>query len=219
MNHLEANSISRLMSQCQADNDRFEKLKSAYDEKLRQYKDENKKKINDLTEEEEFVIAHYIGSGYSWVNEDLRNGIQFPTKCRHMFSTLLDISLEKIESFSGTTFRMDDPSGEVGVILNWFESNKGKIISIPYYLSTSKVKWDNDNKPLIWEIQTLKVNSYAKDVSMINEIEEEVLFKRNSKFEIKEVNFKLKTVKLDEVNPNKSADLKLVKQYFNQSSK
>jgi hypothetical protein len=166
-----------------------------------------------LTEDEEFVIAHYIGSGYSWVNDDLRNGIPFTSKCREMFSFLLDKSLNKVKSFSGKTFRMDDPDGDIETILNWFKSKKGKTILIPFYLSTSKDKWDH--KPLIWEIQTLKADSFAKDVSMINEVENEILFKRNSKFRIKDVDINNKEVKLDEVNPDNSADINLIRQYFN----
>jgi hypothetical protein len=202
-----------LLIQCRSDNDRYDKLKSAYQEKIRQYTTENKKKIRELTNDEEFLIAHYVGSAYNWVNDDLRNGIDFPTDCRKLYSRYLDISLEKIASFSGTAYRMDDPSDEVDKVLKWFDLNKGKVIVVPNYLSTSKDKWDH-HKSIVWTIETLPTNSYAKDISMISEIEEEVLFKRNSKFVINGVDFQSKEVSLKEVPANTEQDLVLVRQYI-----
>jgi len=206
--------ISALLTQCKSDDDRYKKLNSAYAEKTRQYTTDGKKKIDDLTNDEEFIVAHYVGSAYNWVNDDLRNGAEFATTCRRTYSTYLDIVLEKIQSFSGTVYRMDDPSGDNDTILKWFYTNKGKTIKVPNYVSTSKDRWDHHTS-IVWKIQTLPAGSYGKDISMINEVEEEVLFMRNSKFKIEDVNSHLNEVFLLEVGPDVTEDLIAVKQYFN----
>lgn len=202
-----------LLSQCKAEDDRYKKLSSAYEEKIRQYNIDGKKKIDVLTSDEEFIIAHYVGSAYNWVNDDLRNGIEFATTCRKTYSSYLDISLQKIESFSGVVYRMDDPSGGSDEILKWFEANKGKTIKVPNYISTSKDKWDHHTS-VVWKIKTLPTNSFGKDISMINEVEEEVLFMRNCKFKIEEVNFRIKEISLSEVLPGEIEDIVAVRQYF-----
>jgi len=205
--------VQALLIQCKTDDDRYKKLSSAYEEKLRQYTIDGQKKMSVLTNDEEFIIAHYVGSAYNWMNDDLRNGIEFATICRRTYSTYLDIVLQKIESFSGVVYRMDDPSEDSNAILKWFDANRGKTIKVPNYISTSKDKWDH-HKSVVWKMKTLPVNSFGKDISMINEVEEEVLFMRNSKFKIDEVDFLTKEISMSEVLPSEIEDIVAVRQYF-----
>lgn len=202
--------ISELLRTCQQENDRYEKLQSAYLEKLKQYRFKGLKKIASLTEDEEFCIAHYIGTAYAWLNHDLRNEIPFPTTCKASFSRNLDLCLEKLSPYSGIVYRMDDPYGTVDQIFEWFEYHAGMSIQVPAYLSTSKDKWDH--KPIVWRVQTLQKDSHARDISMIGTIEQEVLFKRDSQFIITGVDHLQKEICLEEISIT-APDIKLVRDY------
>ena len=54
----------------------------------------------------------------------------------------LDKALSKMPSTDSTlVYRMDCPSGEADIILNWFEKQLYKKFKIPYFLSTAKENW------------------------------------------------------------------------------
>lgn len=170
--------------------------------------------INNLSEEEAFYILHYTASASSWINSELRDGRELTCKCKLSFGNALNNSLEKVKSFNDKiVYRMDNPSSDSETILKWFNQKIGFSFSIPYFLSTAME--DYKNSYVVWKIKTLKNESYAKDISNItqNPVELEVLFKRNSKFIIKNVDFNSKYVTIEEINETSMTDFELTGLY------
>ncbi len=171
--------IEEFLQTC--DNER-PRIRQAYNVISRKISQADLKKLNQLNDFESFFITYYIGQGISWLNDDLRNGINLITKCKYLFAKFFDDSLEKIPSYDGIVYRMDNPNADADFELAWFAKNIGKNILLRHYLSTSIERWDN--RPITWEIRTLKNGSFGKDIIELNTTEKEVLFKRNSKFTI-----------------------------------
>jgi hypothetical protein len=168
-----------------------------------------------VSDEEAFFLLYYTGSASSWVNEDLRQtGVQ-STKCKELFSKHLEVVMSKLPSFNGIAYRMDDPSGDKQDVLRWFKRNMGKKIQIPHFLSTAKE--DYDNSPIVWQIQTLKAGSRGKDITECanNDVELEVLFSRNSKFLIENIDVDKGYVYLTEISDTVECDIILKGLYHN----
>jgi len=105
---------------------------------------------------------------------------------------------------------MDSPSGTKPIVMNWFKEHVGKVVSTPYFLSTATENYENTE--ITWRIKTLSNDSKGKDLRLItnNIYEKEVLFKRNSHFEIKAVDFQNGLVEMEEVSQTSSA-IKLIR--------
>lgn len=169
---------------------------------------------NGLSKEEAFMILAYTGSFSSWVNSELRNSQITSCKCKSEFIKRLNESLDKIVSFDNQlVYRMDEPSEDTGVVLNWFNKKIGCFFKIPYFLSTAKE--DYKNTEIVWEIRTLLENSLGKDISDItnNEYEHEVLFRTGSCFMIESVDFNKTYINLIEVSSNTQVDFELTRCY------
>lgn len=170
---------------------------------------------NGLNEEEAFMILAYTGSHSSWVNSEMRNGQIINCKCKTEFIERLNNALAKIISFDNQiVFRMDSPSDDKEVILNWFKKKIGCIFKIPFFLSTAKE--DYKNTEIVWNIKTLSENSLGKDISDItnNSTELEVLFNYGSCFKIDSVDFNRAYVNLIEVSSNSAVNFRLTQLYW-----
>jgi hypothetical protein len=169
----------------------------------------------NLTDEEAFFILAHTGSYSSWINQPLRNGQLLDSICKEKFAENLDKSLNKLPPFNcENVFRMDDsPLGTAQEICSWFKKNIGKVIIIPYFLSTSKENWDNTE--ITWKIKTMQANSNARDLQLItnNDIEKEVLFKRYSSFKIISVNENTGIIEMEETS-NSNSSISLTGLYF-----
>lgn len=153
-----------------------------------------------LTDEEAFFVLSFTGSYSSWINLPLRNGYPLETKCKEFFANNLEKTLEKLPSYNDRyVFRMDTPTGSKSVVLNWFEANIEKVITIPYFLSTAKENYENTE--ITWRIKTLTNDSKGKNLELLtnNIPEEEVLFKRNALFKIKEIDHQKGIIEMQEV--------------------
>lgn len=139
----------------------------------------------------------------------MRNGVDLITKCKYLFAKFFDDSLEKIPSYDGIVYRMDNPNADADFELAWFAKNIGKNILLRHYLSTSIERWDN--RPITWEIRTLNNGSFGKDIIELNTTEKEVLFKRNSKFTI--IKVESSTVFMREIEKASHVDIELTKDY------
>jgi hypothetical protein len=140
-----------------------------------------------LSEAEATLILSYTARTSRWTNQHSRNSLMPDMdSIRVEHNILLDKVLDKLPPFSlGKVFRM-----EIGCYFNedkelykWLETKKGDVFHVPYFLSTSKDKWDE--RGLIWEINTSD-DSNARDISDLtqNPGEREVIFKRGSNFKI-----------------------------------
>ncbi|MBA9078189.1 ADP-ribosyltransferase [Rufibacter quisquiliarum] len=157
---------------------------------------------HNLTEEEAFLVLTYTASKTSsWVNHDLRNGNTHKRADKILYSEYLSFVLNKIPPFNNAlAFRMETEVSDDEEVLNWFESKMGRTFVLPYFLSTSKEDWGNDQ--LVWQIQTLPKNSLARDISNLtnNPPEQEILFNKGAKFLIKGVDKEKCYVYLDEID-------------------
>lgn len=167
-----------------------------------------------LTEEEALYILGYTGSMSQWMNSELRNSKKVLCECKKAVISELDKSLSKIPSFtSEIVYRMDGGCGGLEEEVEWFKKQVGKIIRIPYFLSTSKD--DYKNSDIVWIINTHNSQSHARDVSELTNVasEKEVLFSRNSTFKIIDVELNEDMSKLyihlEELNFNSQYDFDL----------
>ncbi len=186
------------------------RIRLAYEKIVPKYSNNEVQKLDEHSAQEAFFITYYIGQGLTWINDDLRNGLKL-TKCKELFIDYLDKALEKVKSYSGTVYRMDGPDADTKFELDWFKKNTTKTIYCPGYLSTSIEHWDN--RPVTWQIETLKTESFGKDLSSLNKVEMEILFKRGSKFRIIDVHHDSSTVVMQEVDINSKVDIDLIRDY------
>lgn len=141
---------------------------------------------NNLTKEEAFLLMFFTVRGSESINHTLS---QEHSKLNIFQSKVIchfDDILLKIRKQEGLiVYRMDNYSSEIkSNAQNWFSNNLGKIIKIPWFLSTTTEDWDYD---VVWEITILPTNlTIAHNVyNIINHDDEtEVRFERNSKFRV-----------------------------------
>lgn len=169
-----------------------------------------------LSEEEAVFILGYTASSSSWVNSDLRNGLDPDSKCKELFIRHLSDSLNKIPPYgSKTVYRMDEGChNDPKIELEWFESKIGSVFRIPYFLSTAKE--DYENSEIVWQIVTHHLNSKGRDISNLsnNKFEMEVLFDRNAKFKIIDVDKNRNYVFLQEIDPMQPSKFDLIGLYI-----
>jgi len=168
----------------------------------------------NLSDEDAFFILSYTGSYSSWLNAGLRNGRDFDTKCQRYFASKLTLALDKLPCFNDEyVFRMDSPLGLKGQLAKWFNGNKGRVIHLPYFLSTSKDNYENSD--ITWHIKTMKNNSTARDLALVanNDTEREVLFKRDCFFQIGSIDGETGIIEMQEVEKTSNA-IKVTGFYF-----
>jgi hypothetical protein len=138
-----------------------------------------------ITKEDCVFLNSYVGNQSLWINQPLRND-KFRDKAHEMFVNELNRILTNLPSLEipRTVFRMEDNSY---LNIEKIKNNIGKKVKIPQFLSSSKEKWEN--RKYYWEITLLDKNSNAKDLSFLKpeNKESEVLFSRNSAFQITDV--------------------------------
>ncbi len=133
--------------------------------------------LNDL---EKAVIYWYSDSGYIGLNELL---LQSKGKRISRLGKYLDLALSKLPNFEGITFRGSDLSdSEIRKYQRAFDEKI--IITEHSFLSTSRLK----NKANQYR-RTAMFEIFSKNGKLIEKVskfvnEEEVLFKRNSKFRV-----------------------------------
>ncbi|MBK8807067.1 MAG: hypothetical protein IPO21_10630 [Bacteroidales bacterium] len=173
---------------------------------------------NGLTEEETFFILAYTGSYSSWVNSDVRNGLKLECESKIAFTKWLNRSLDKVAPFNNSiVYRMDNPLGEIEIVLEWFDKKIGKNIKIPYFLSTAKEAYKDSR--IVWKIETLVENSFGKDLVQLsnNRFEREVLFRTGSCFEIISTDYETGYINLKEIKSNSESQIELTGCYYNKN--
>jgi SPP1 gp7 family putative phage head morphogenesis protein len=130
------------------------------------------------------ALLRYISSESYIINDKLRNNLKL-TKQEEKFISELDAELNKFPNYTGNLIRTIDFSDfpNVNERVEYFVNQfiEGEIIEFKEYISTSKMVDYNDNAQIKLYITDAK---NGKDISSINVEEQEVLYKRNSKFEV-----------------------------------
>lgn len=139
------------------------------------------KKSSILTYDEEYAINTYMGFESYKINEKLRLDIDLTEQDKKLISNL-DSALNKSKNYVGDVTRsvcinLDD--------LDYFmkDYKKGNIIEYPSYTSTTAGDIYNPEARVQMSIKSKN----GKDITAYNKEEQEILFKRNSKFKVIQV--------------------------------
>lgn len=138
------------------------------------------KEWNSLTKENKHAINSYVSSSSYFINDILRNGYKLDDEQKEIVKNL-DDALNKTHPYEGDLTRSvyfyDAQSFD-----NFLkEYEVGKILTIKQYLSTTKGDVYNPEA----QVQLKILNSKnGINISAFNNSEDEVLYKRNSKFKV-----------------------------------
>lgn len=138
------------------------------------------KEWNSLTKENKHAINSYVSSSSYFINDILRNGYKLDDEQKEIVKNL-DDALNKMHPYEGDLTRSvyfyDAQSFDN--FLKEYEA--GKILTIKQYLSTTKGDVYNPEA----QVQLKILNSKnGINISAFNNSEDEVLYKRNSKFKV-----------------------------------
>lgn len=149
-----------------------------YKNKQQQWED---KKDSILTYDEQYAINTYIGPESYKINEKLRLDIDLTEEDKKLISNL-DSALNKFKDYTGDVTRSvwinsDD--------LDYFMKDYkiGNIIEYPSYISTTMGDIYNPEA----RVQMFIKSKSGKNITIYNKEEQEILFKRNSKFKVIQV--------------------------------
>ena len=134
-----------------------------------------------LTEAEQYAMNKYISSDFYTINEKLRNNVKL-SDTEQKLANDLDKALDKMPVYNGLVSRsLEIIPEELEEFLNKHKLNN--IVDYSAYTSTTKGERYNNlsNVELYIESKT------GKNITQYNEEEQEILFKRNSKFRVKEI--------------------------------
>ena len=151
------------------------------DEELEELKNNEENGII-LTDDEKLALNNYISSDSYKINEKLRNNIQLDKKYLDLRDNL-DSALNKCDNYKGNIVRVLDIANK-DKLNDFIKYNEiGKEVSFYEYLSFSN-KNDYNNRANVFIYVKSKS---AKDIRKFNPQESEILYKRNSKFFVENV--------------------------------
>lgn len=132
----------------------------------------------NLSKEEIYSINKYIGPESYTYNEKLRNDIELTIDEKNILNNL-DKALSKMPSYDGVVTRSVSISSED---IEYFlkDYKEGEIVEHKAYTSTTKGEIYNPEA----RVQMVIKSKRGKDISAFNEAEQEVLFSRNSEFNV-----------------------------------
>ncbi|MCI8285422.1 MAG: hypothetical protein HFE90_09220 [Firmicutes bacterium] len=145
-----------------------------------------------LNHDEEDALKRYIGSDSYSLNDKLRRNIAL-TAFENAWIMNLDSALDKMPEYEGTVYRSVSDFGidDVDEFINSHIVGKTRIFD--QYLSSSFDVYDES-----FPIQYVIKSKRGKDISIHNQGELEVLFKRESKFKI--IKIEGNTIYMEETN-------------------
>lgn len=134
-----------------------------------------------LTDNEKYAMNKYISSDFYAINEKLRNGAKLDS-IETDLARNLDNALDKMPSYHGLVSRSLQLNEEQ--LKDFLKENEvDKIVEYRAYTSTTSRERYNDLSSV-----ELYINSKTgKDIRKYNSEEQEILFKRNSLFKVKQI--------------------------------
>lgn len=131
-----------------------------------------------LSKIDECAIYDYMSSGVAYkTNYLLRKGEELPEELK-VVSEALDNALNKLPDYHGTVYRsLRSDYLDNGIDEFLTQHEVGKVVTYDAYTSTSKSVYDPN-----MDIQIVMKSKKGKDISRWNGNEDEVLFKKKSKF-------------------------------------
>ena len=138
------------------------------------------KEWNSLTKENKHAINSYVSSSSYFINDILRNGYKLDDEQKEIVKNL-DDALNKMQPYEGDLTRSVYFYAAQSFDNFLKEYEVGKILTIKQYLSTTKGDVYNPEA----QVQLKILNSKnGINISAFNNSEDEVLYKRNSKFKV-----------------------------------
>ncbi len=140
--------------------------------------------INKVTKEELDSINKYVSSDFYTINEKLRNGQELSTKEINLVRNL-DNALDRLPKYTGLVRR----SVELGKteLTEFLKVHQiGLTVTYPAYTSVTAGERYNNNS----QVELYIYSQNGKNMIKYNNNEKEVLYKRNSSFIVKEIEFK-----------------------------
>ena len=138
------------------------------------------KEWNSLTKENKHAINSYVSSSSYFINDILRNGYKLDDEQKEIVKNL-DDALNKMHPYEGDLTRSVYFYNAQSFDNFLKEYEVGKILTIKQYLSTTKGDVYNPEA----QVQLKILNSKnGINISAFNNSEDEVLYKRNSKFKV-----------------------------------
>lgn len=129
----------------------------------------------------EAALNRYLSFESYSLNEKLRNGTSL-SENENEFVKKLDSALDKMPQYKGTVYRSISSSNISDIDEFWNVHKKGYFVRYPAYTSTSTDMYDET-----MDIQYVITGKTGRDIRIYNENEKEILFKRNSRFYIRDV--------------------------------
>ncbi len=151
-------------------------------EMLREQKLSESEAANGLTDDEKYAISDYVSSGSYFLNEKLRNGTKL-TEAEEKRVESLDSALEKFPNYQGTITRSLYFYFEKTLEKFLDEHKVGKPIIYDEFLSTTCGEVYN---PKAQVLITIVGSKKGKDIREYNPEEQEILYRRNSRFLVME---------------------------------
>lgn len=144
-----------------------------------------RKQMNLPSKEEEHALYWYIGSDSYIINDCIRKNIPLNEIQKKNIENL-DKALDKMPNYKGIVKRSIRVRTNDEKIKSDFlkEYKENETITFPSYTSCTIAKEDYDpDSPIQYRIKS----KTAKNISKYNPSEEEVIFKRNTKFKVIEI--------------------------------
>lgn len=131
-----------------------------------------------LTDNEQYALNKYMGFESYTYNEKLRNDISLDENETKILNNL-DKALDKMPKYENTVTRSVSISSDD---INYFlkDYKEGYVIQYKAYMSTTKGDIYNPDA----RVQMAIKSKNGRDISKYNKEEQEILFKRNSKFNV-----------------------------------
>lgn len=134
-----------------------------------------------LTDNEQYAMNKYISSDFYAINEKLRNDIELNDTEKKLVNSL-DSALSKIPRYNGLVTRsLELPDEELKEFMKKHQVNN--IVEYKAYTSTTAGERYNQQSNVELYIESKN----GKDIRKHNEGEQEILFKRDSLFKVKEI--------------------------------
>ncbi len=125
---------------------------------------------------------NYISSDSYKINEKLRTGAKLSDQEKDLVH-YLDSVLDKTKSYKGTVNRSVNFMYEDDLNKFLLKHHKGYTVSYEQYLSSTTDSVYNDEA----QVQIHILSKHGKDIRKYNQRENEILFKRDAKFYVKNI--------------------------------
>ena len=159
-----------------------EEIRPAVNELISKAREMLKEQSQKLSESEQYAISDYVSSGSYTINEKLRNGAKLLEEEKKKAKSL-DSALEKFPDYKGTVTRSLYFRFEKKMRKFLDEYRVGKTVTYREFLSTTCGDvYNPQGQVLITIIDSQK----GKDIREYNPEEQEILYRRNSKFMVLE---------------------------------